>query len=142
MSEHRRRTTDLAVRVMIAFSISPDSLGVLDSLRTYLSGISTLDTEPSPAARSGLSLAAWPNPVRGAMALSWSLPAAGAARLALYDVSGRRVALLHEGAAGSGAHVTRWNGRDADGRVSPPGIYLARLETAAGVRSVRVVRVR
>ena len=89
-----------------------------------------------------MALSAWPNPGRGELALSWALPIDGAAELALFDVSGRRVAVLHAGAASAGPHVTRWDGRDSRGQMAAPGLYLARLVTAQGVQSERVVRVR
>ncbi|MEO5988401.1 MAG: hypothetical protein ABIR01_05795 [Candidatus Eisenbacteria bacterium] len=137
----QRRAMNLRSRVLIAFSTSPDDLRSLDSLRIeFSSDILPLDVA-GPAA-SGLALSAWPNPGRGELALSWSLPAAGAAELALFDVSGRRAALLHAGFAAAGPHTTRWDGRDSQGRVAAPGLYLARLVTAGGVRSARVVRVR
>lgn len=137
----QRRAMNLRSRVMIAFSTNPDDLRSIDSLRTsFSSEITPLDA-PGTAV-SKLALSAWPNPGRGVLALSWSLPADGAAELALFDVSGRRVALLHAGFAAAGPQVTRWDGRDERGGAAPPGLYLARLVTPGGTRTARVVRVR
>ena len=73
----------------------------------------------------GLALApAAPNPTSGASRLAWSLPREARARLAVYDVSGREVAVLAEGVYGAGAHSVRW---DAAG--AAPGVYLLALET-------------
>ena len=135
------RNLNLRSRLMIAFSTDPEDLRTIDSLRTMFSSeITPLDAPP--VAPTTLALSAWPNPGRGELALSWALPIDGAAELALFDVSGRRVAVLHAGAASAGPHVTRWDGRDSRGQMAAPGLYLARLVTAQGVQSERVVRVR
>ncbi len=96
-------------------------------------------TVDAPSRAPSLAFAApAPNPARGATTLRWSLPAAGAARLELYDAAGRRVRVLHDGTAEAGEHVTRLDLRDGVGRPLPSGVYLARLE-AAGVVLVRRV---
>ena len=46
----------------------------------------------------------------------------------MYDVAGRRVALLDDGHRGAGEHTLIWNGRDDAGRRVSPGVYVARLE--------------
>ncbi len=137
----QRRLLDLRSRVMIAFSTNPDDLQSLDSLRAHFSAeITPLDVPRATA--DGLSLSAWPNPTRGEMALAWSMPRAGDADLALFDVTGRRVATLHRGMTEAGPHTTRWDGRDEQGNAAAPGLYLARLVTPQGTRSARIVRVR
>src|SRR5690606_22079334 len=72
--------------------------------------------ERGPAARSpwrapaGASAAAGPgmevhpNPVRGAAVVALTLPQPGAVAVSVYDVLGRRVAVLHEGPLGAGRH--------------------------------------
>jgi len=81
--------------------------------------------EPRPA---GLALAApSPNPSRGATRLQYSLPQAGPASLSVYDVQGRRVAVLADGVQDAGTHVASWNGLEA-----APGVYRCVLSTAAG----------
>ena len=74
---------------------------------------------------SGLALApAAPNPTSGASSIAWSLPREARARLAVYDVRGRAVAILAEGVFGAGPHSARWDAADA-----APGVYLLALET-------------
>jgi len=98
---------------------------------------------PTPGSASVLALAApSPNPASGDVTLRFTLPEAGDARLTLHDVAGREVARLAAGAHAAGAHTARWNGRDAGGRIAPPGVYLARLVTRDGERHVRLARVR
>lgn len=70
-----------------------------------------------------------PNPITsGRFDVAFTLPRAGAARLDLYDVAGRRVTGLDAGALGVGTHtVTLGSGA----RIAP-GLYFVRL-TAPGV---------
>ncbi len=100
--------------------------------------------QPLPVSVGGidpgtLALAApSPNPARGGATFQFRLPpGAGAARLELLDLQGRRVRLLAEGALAPGPHRLDWDGRDGGGRPVPSGVYLARLVGPAGTASVR-----
>lgn len=75
-----------------------------------------------------------PNPFRASTEISFSLPAEGDVRLAVYDVGGRLVRQLVEGERlERGRHDRRWDGLDQSGRFAAPGVYYYRLE--AGDRS-------
>ena len=78
-----------------------------------------------------------PNPVRGAAAVAFSAGGAGRAELALFDATGRRVALLASGDVGPGRQVATL---EAAGLAA--GVYVLRLQTAAGVKSRTVTVVR
>jgi zinc metalloprotease ZmpB len=82
------------------------------------------------------------NPVRGNAALNFSLSQAGPARLQLIDVSGRVVRTLVDGSMSAGPHAASWNGRGAEGRSLPSGLYFARLDAEGRsiVRRVLMVR--
>jgi len=67
---------------------------------------------------------AGPNPARGGTAVAFSLAQPGAARVALYDVLGRRVAVPYEAAVAAGEVVHVPLTADA----LPAGVYVARLE--------------
>jgi flagellar hook assembly protein FlgD len=67
-----------------------------------------------------------------------TLPAAGAARVELFDVSGRRVQTLHSGPLPAGESVLAWDGRLAGGAAAPAGVYFAALTADAGRRVARV----
>jgi hypothetical protein len=66
-----------------------------------------------------------------------ALPDARPSRLEVFDVAGRRVFQRQLESLGAGRHVVR-----ADVASIRPGVYLARLSGAAGVRSVRSVVIR
>ena len=84
----------------------------------------------------------YPNPFRTATTVEYTLPAAQSVRLAVYDVLGRRVAVLHDGRRSAGFHQVQWHGRDAQGRPVASGAYLVRLQAESVVDTRRVVLVR
>ena len=95
--------------------------------------------EPEGPTSSPLRLAPpSPSPTAGRVELSWSVPTAGPARIALADATGRVIATLFEGdlSAGTGSRV--FDLGSAAGRSLPAGVYWVRLE-AAGVPSVQKV---
>ena len=71
-----------------------------------------------------------PNPFNPVTKIRFELPRPGDVTLAIYDVSGRRVAVLADGHHSAGSFEKRWDGRDADGRIVPSGVYFAKLEVA------------
>ena len=79
-----------------------------------------------------------PNPAIGAMRVSFSLPAAGAASLELLDLSGRRVIDREVGGLGAGRHVLRLD----SGERIVPGIYWLRLRQGAQQMLARAVVMR
>lgn len=98
---------------------------------------------PDPTAAAAVLLAPAPNPSTGSTRVTFSAAARGAFTLAVYDVAGRRVAVLFDGVAEPGDREVIWDGRDAEGRRSPSGIYFARLSCeGTGVATRKVVLVR
>lgn len=98
----------------------------------------TLDA--SPPAR--LRLAAHPNPFNPRTDVSFELERAGTARLAVYELTGRKVAELENDHLPAGRHVRVWDGRDGSGRDLPSGAYVVRLATESQTRSVKVMLLR
>ncbi len=91
------------------------------------------------------------NPGGGALAIEFELTRSRPIRLAIYDAQGRLQAVLWRGPAAAGAQVAVWDGRGADGRRLPAGVYHVRLAAASGspaerpggraLASARLVRV-
>ena len=73
--------------------------------------------------------AGYPNPFTAYTTLAYRLPERSHVRLEIYDMLGRRVTTIYEGAAAPGAHATRWNAS-----VAAPGTYVARLTVATPTR--------
>lgn len=76
----------------------------------------------------GVSLSqARPNPFAGSTTFRLTLDAAaGSADIGVYDLSGRRVAMLHQGALPIGSHPFTWDGRIDGGGRAKSGVYFVR----------------
>lgn len=83
-----------------------------------------------------------PNPFSGSTTMSFELPQAGPAELAIYDVGGRLVRTLRSGSLASGLHEERWDGVDDRGSRLPSGVYFARLEWHGTVATRKLVLLR
>jgi hypothetical protein len=85
---------------------------------------------------------ATPNPFNPVTEIRCELPAAGAVRLQVYDVAGRPVRGLVDGARGAGTFTVTWDGRDDTGRTVPSGVYFARLTAGAAESVLKLVLAR
>jgi hypothetical protein len=83
----------------------------------------------------GLELEIRPNPAYGPVTLRFRSRAGAEATLEIYDLAGRRVAILDTFAAGPGGGDVTWH-PEATAASVPPGVYLARL-LAGGEKAVR-----
>ena len=77
-----------------------------------------------------------PNPTRHSVAVTWALPRSAQARVAVYDLSGREVAVLADGEFDAGSHTRTW----AVGAMRPAGLYWVRV-ASAGREVVRKISV-
>ncbi|HIG73493.1 MAG TPA: T9SS type A sorting domain-containing protein [Bacteroidetes bacterium] len=106
----------------------PQSQGVLNDGQTIATGLVAPVAAPIATLDLGTAHIA-PNPIRDRAALS--LPATDEpVRVELYDALGRRVALLHDGAAPREVEV--------DARSLAPGLYIVRIASATGAQALRV----
>jgi hypothetical protein len=96
----------------------------------------------APAPRATAITAVAPNPFNPRTEVTFALDRPGAAEICVYDVRGRRVAMLHRGETVAGVHRVAWDGTDARGGAAPSGTYLVRLLTDLGASSRKVVLVR
>ena len=84
----------------------------------------------------------YPNPVRGNTTISFQLPKAGRATLAVYSVTGQLVKTLASGNLPAGRHSVSWNGQDNGGRKVSSGVYFYRLSAVGGSATGKLVVVR
>lgn len=80
-----------------------------------------------------LLLSCYPNPFNSKVVISYTIDCAGPASLAIYSVTGQKIAALVERSGDSGRHMAIW---DATG--SPSGVYFARLEADGHSRNVKL----
>ena len=90
----------------------------------------------------GRHVIASPNPFNPETSISFRAPAPGRVFVAVYDVSGRRVATLADRLLPAGRHVLRWAGRDDGGAPVAGGVYFAVVRTDEGVQRHKLVYVR
>ena len=81
------------------------------------------------------------NPAQGSARFRIGLPVAGRVELAIYDVSGRRVATLARDELPAGWHDRAWTVND-DGGAPAAGVYFARMLAGGRLLSSRVVMLR
>ena len=81
--------------------------------------------------------AAYPNPFNSMTRIAYSLPSETDFRIALFDATGRQVALLNEGRRGAGHYQAVWNSLGA-----PAGVYFCRLKAGELESSLKLVLVK
>jgi len=59
----------------------------------------------------------------------------------VYDLSGRLVKEVFSGDVYAGRYEQRWDGTDVEGKIVPPGTYIARVSVAAETKETNRVRV-
>jgi hypothetical protein len=97
-------------------------------------------TVPGESA-SRLGLRSFPNPFNPRTTFAYSLPEPGSVRVGIYDADGNLVRVLVDEGQEAGAHEVAWDGRAADGRRLPSGVYLGRIETRDGTETRKVTLV-
>lgn len=90
-------------------------------------------------ARTRLHLAVQPNPLITPGRVSFHLPADGHVDLAIFDVSGRRLATLASGPHAAGDHAISWNWSKL-AHTAAQGTYWLRLCASGTSRAVRAIR--
>ncbi len=96
----------------------------------------------STALWSAADLSVYPNPGNPHFNLSLELPAAGRARVDIYDLSGRLQIRLLDTMLPAGKRELTWNGRDSEGRRLSSGLYLVRLGNPGGSVTKRLIILR
>jgi len=106
-----------------------------------LSCLSAVPDQPGQLAGRMLQ-AAHPNPFNPRTNVSYTVDRPQMVTIAVYDMTGRQVAVLVDQTVPAGAHSIDWNGADAMGRAVASGAYLVRLQTPETVESQKIMLVR
>lgn len=101
----------------------------------------TAADQPTPVPPA-LRLGAHPNPFNPRVTITYELPRAGEAVVAVYDAAGRRVRILASGPRPAGAGRVVWDGRDDAGAAVSSGVFFLRLESGgrAEIRKLTLLR--
>ena len=86
-----------------------------------------------------VSFSVFPNPGRSPR-VRFSLPREDEVELGVYDLAGRRVAMLAQGRFPPGLYSRDWNGLNSKGEARGSGMYFYRLKFGAETRVVRAVK--
>ena len=84
-------------------------------------GVLPVASGPRGVSAPGAALSVRPNPSAGPVTVALALPTAGSVRVAVYDMLGRRVAVVHDGPLGGGQHRLAF-----DPSALPAGPYVVR----------------
>ena len=128
-----------SVFVYILF-VQPTTLGGaawVDDLTFQNLGLTAAD-DFTPVATFNLRRVA-PNPFSPSTRIEFALPRRGPVDIAVYDVSGRRVATLLHGEVDAGIHDVAWNGKNSQGASVAAGVYWCVIKTPEGQKSRSLV---
>ncbi len=133
--------SDLASGIVVAWQDARGSNTDIYAMRVDATGgIPTAIREsPTPAFTMG---AAYPNPFSASTWIDGVVSARGDITIALFDVSGRRVATRRMDARNAGTVRIRIDDRDDRGRVLPSGVYFCRVTAAGATQTQKLVIVR
>ena len=83
----------------------------------------------------------YPNPFNPAVVIPLDLATdAAGVSLTVYDVLGRRVRQVWDGALGAGSHRFVWDGRDAAGKAVAAGVYIYQVEIDGQVEAKKTTK--
>jgi hypothetical protein len=95
--------------------------------RLEISALSTANST-SLALPQDYSLAQnYPNPFNPSTTISFMMPAAGNAKVEVFNVLGRSIGVIFDGLAQAGENKLVWDGRNSDGEATASGVYFYRL---------------
>ena len=118
----------------------PDGACGASHVGAYAAGCGTAVGE-LPAPR--LTLGNMPNPFNPQTTIFFALDAPGDAVVRITDLRGRTLrTFVRHGLAADTRYELRWDGRDAQGRSLPSGVYLYRLESGGAATSQRMSLIR
>ena len=110
---------------------------------TDIVGVPTAVLPDRPGSRAPDITRVYPNPFSGITDIDYD-PGSPGERIVItvYDVEGRRVAILVDDRAFPGLQTVRWDGRDRTGRELPSGVYFLQMITPSSVTTRKAVLIR
>lgn len=136
----RYKFTNAGTYYIILDSYDLNSWGEWTVVGQRICNLVGVDDGPAPGRMEFAGV--YPNPFRGTTMLEYTLPVRSDVALKVYDLQGRLVRTLYEGARDAGRHRTAWNGADDQGVAVGPGVYFAQLTNGGQIAMRRLIFVR
>lgn len=130
--------TAMADSALVTFT-TDDAIGS-HAVRVHGEGANALPVELGPLAYA--IERARPNPFSGETSIRFALPVAGPVSLEVFDLAGRRVAVLAQGRHEAGLHAVSFRPRGGDGAVRdglPSGVYFVRFTAGSFTRTQKLL---
>ena len=116
--------------------------GILAHSKTLMFSIE-LEWDASGVDEDGGAVAlAVTTPARGECLMAIYGPTGAEVELSVYDVAGRHVAAVYEGALPQGGTAAVWDGRDSAGNRVASGVYFARASVEGETAAAKLVYIR
>ncbi len=90
--------------------------------------------------RLGARLRASPNPFDRSVGIDFTAPTPGRYEVAVFDVTGRRLTLLHSGEVTQGPHRWTWDGHLDAGGTASPGVFYVRVNDGRRILRTKVLK--
>jgi len=113
-----------------------DEVGLLNAQLT------SVNSQSPPKPQVGL-IAAYPNPFNPVTKIKFSVAEPnGRVRLHIFDIDGRLVRELVDGALPAGENEVTWDGRDGRGLQVASGVYVCRMDASEAIQTLKLVLLR
>ncbi len=86
------------------------------------------------------NLSVYPNPFVDNISISYAIPEKGKVLLDVYDVMGKKVTTLVSENKNAGNYLYNWNGMDSSKKPLDKGVYIIKLKTKSGNKTINVVK--
>lgn len=105
-----------------------------------VSGIITGIERHEEAIPTGFALSpGFPNPFNPSTTLRFEIAQPSHVSITIYNAVGQQVATLVNNRVSAGVYTATWDARDADGRILPSGVYIARMEAGNFTQSQKLL---
>jgi len=123
--------------------VDPD----LASLIVIVSGLcgspwSDLASTVPQALSDELSIGVFPNPFNPRTSVTFSINSQQTVKISVYDLSGKRIAVLADGLFQTGTHSLDWGGKDLQGNAVASGSYFVQMATQNGVTTQKMMLIK
>ncbi len=94
------------------------------------------------SSKETLIIFAYPQPFTKQIRLTLSTTVSAAVNLSIYGVNGVKIKSIKQGLLGAGKHEWWWNGIDETGNSVPVGVYILKLVSSQGEKSIKLLKMR